>query len=55
MSHFTERPYQDVESGYFGSTGRSITDLDLRNKEDNPELGARLYNRYIEEMGTALS
>ena len=29
IGHFTERPYQDQKSGYFGATGKSIRDLDL--------------------------
>ena len=29
IGHFTERPYQDEKSGYFGATGKSIRDLDL--------------------------
>ena len=49
IGHFTERPYQDPESGYFGGTGRSITDLSLSNGEYNREIGAALYNRYIDE------
>ena len=49
ISHFTERPYQDPKSGYFGATGRAIQDLDLSNGEYDRELGAELYNRYIDE------
>ena len=46
---FTERPYQDPNSGYFGAAGRSITDLSLSNSSYNPRLGAELYNRYLDE------
>ncbi len=46
---FTERPYQDPESGYFGAAGRSITDLSLSNASYDPRLGAELYNRYLDE------
>ena len=49
IGHFTERPYQDPESGYFGSTGRPIQDLSLSNDEYNPEIGSQLYNRYFDE------
>lgn len=49
IGHFTERPYQDPESGYFGSTGKSIKDLDLSNDIYDPLLGADLYNRYLDE------
>ena len=31
IGHFTERPYQDPKSGYFGATGLSIKDLTLSN------------------------
>ncbi len=46
---FTERPYQDPSSGYFGGTGRPITDLSVSNGDYNPQIGAALYNRYIDE------
>ncbi len=46
---FTERPYQDPQSGYFGAAGRSITDLSLSNASYDPRLGAELYNRYLDE------
>ena len=49
IARFTERPYQDPESGYFGSTGRPIADLAISNAEYNAELGGRLYNRYFDE------
>src|SRR3712207_1969144 len=45
IGYFTERPYQDPQSGYFGATGRPITDLHMSNGEYNAELGADLYNR----------
>ena len=32
IGHFTERPYQDPESGYFGATGLPIKDLSLSNE-----------------------
>lgn len=50
IGRFTERPYQDPESGYFGATGRSIQDLSISNSEYDPRLGADLYNRYLDEQ-----
>ena len=49
IGHFTERPYQDPDSGYFGATGLPIKDLSLSNEMYDPQLGAQLYNRYIDE------
>ena len=49
IGHFTERPYQDRSSGYFGATGRSIMDLGMSNSSYDPKLGADLYNRYLDE------
>jgi alkanesulfonate monooxygenase SsuD/methylene tetrahydromethanopterin reductase-like flavin-dependent oxidoreductase (luciferase family) len=49
VGYFTERPYQDPKSGYFGATGRNIQDLSISNGEYDPELGADLYNRYLDE------
>jgi alkanesulfonate monooxygenase SsuD/methylene tetrahydromethanopterin reductase-like flavin-dependent oxidoreductase (luciferase family) len=49
IGYFTERPYQDPGSGYFGATGRDITDLGISNAEYDPRLGAELYNRYLDE------
>ncbi|MFN0096590.1 MAG: LLM class flavin-dependent oxidoreductase [Dehalococcoidia bacterium] len=49
VGYFTERPYQDQRSGYFGATGRDITDLGISNAEYDPKLGAELYNRYLDE------
>ena len=39
IGHFTERPYQDPNSGYFGSTGLSIKDLTLSNETYDPSVG----------------
>ena len=50
IGRFTERPYQDPNSGYFGATGRSIQDLSISNAEYDTELGADLYNRYLDEQ-----
>ena len=49
IGYFTERPYQDRGSGYFGATGRDITDLAMSNDSYDPKLGAELYNRYLDE------
>ena len=49
IGHFTERPYQDPKSGYFGATGLPIKDLTLSNEIYDPEVGADLYNRYLDE------
>ncbi len=49
IGHFTERPYQDPDSGYFGATGKPITDLRLSNEIYNPQVGSDLYNRYLDE------
>ena len=49
IGYFTERPYQDPQSGYFGATGKPIMDLTVSNDIYNPELGAELYNRYLDE------
>ena len=49
IGYFTERPYQDTDSGYFGATGRDITDLTMSNATYNPRLGSDLYNRYLDE------
>jgi len=49
IGYFTERPYQDSASGFFGATGTPIKDLTLSNGVYDPELGAHLYNRYMDE------
>ena len=49
IGYFTERPYQDPESGYFGATGLDIADLGISNSQYNPRLGSELYNRYLDE------
>jgi alkanesulfonate monooxygenase SsuD/methylene tetrahydromethanopterin reductase-like flavin-dependent oxidoreductase (luciferase family) len=53
IGRFTERPYQDPNSGYFGAAGRNIQDLSISNGEYNPRLGADLYNRYLDEQVVA--
>ena len=49
IGHFTERPYQDPKSGYFGSTGLPIKDLTVSNAIYDPIVGSDLYNRYLDE------
>ncbi len=49
IGYFTERPYQDPGSGYFGRTGKPIEDLTMSNSNYDPKLGSRLYNRYLDE------
>ncbi len=49
IGYFTERPYQDPGSGYFGATGKSIEDLGLSNASYDPKIGSDLYNRYLDE------
>ena len=49
IGYFTERPYQDRKSGYFGAAGRDIADLGISNGEYDPRLGSELYNRYLDE------
>ena len=49
VGYFTERPYQDMDSGYFGRTGKAIEDLGMSNSSYDPKLGAELYNRYLDE------
>ena len=49
IGYFTERPYQDLKSGYFGATGQPIKDLTVSNDIYDSEVGAQLYNRYLDE------
>jgi alkanesulfonate monooxygenase SsuD/methylene tetrahydromethanopterin reductase-like flavin-dependent oxidoreductase (luciferase family) len=49
IGYFTERPYQDPRSGYFGATGKPIADLKISNAIYDAELGADLYHRYLDE------
>ena len=49
IGYFTERPYQDPKSGYFGATGKSIMDLNVSNEIYDAQLGSNLYNRYLDE------
>ena len=49
IGYFTERPYQDVASGYFGATGKPIMDLSVSNEIYDSKLAHELYNRYLDE------
>ncbi|PON12104.1 hypothetical protein C2W62_41375, partial [Candidatus Entotheonella serta] len=49
IGYFTERPYQDVASGYFGATGKPIMDLNVSNDIYDSKLANQLYNRYLDE------
>jgi len=49
IGYFTERPYQDPHSGYFGATGKPVMDLAMSNASYDPKLGADLYHRYFDE------
>ena len=51
IAHFSERPYQDPRSTFFGAAGREsgTTDLSLSNRNYDPSLGADLYHRYLDE------
>ena len=49
IGYFTERPYQDQKSGFFGGTGKPIMDLTVSNEIYDSYLAADLYNRYLDE------
>ena len=49
IGYFTERPYQDERTGFFGATGTPIMDLTVSNEAFDPILAAGLYNRYLDE------
>ncbi|MSQ12286.1 MAG: LLM class flavin-dependent oxidoreductase [Dehalococcoidia bacterium] len=44
IGHFTEWPWQDPESGLMGTLTAEVS-----NKYYNPEVGAKLYNRFLDE------
>ena len=46
IGHFTEQPWQDDQSGLMGTQS---TDLSISNEYYNPQVGASLYNRYLDE------
>ena len=46
IGHFTEQPWQDDKSGLMGTQS---TDLSISNELYDPNVGAKLYNRYLDE------
>ncbi len=46
IGHFTEQPWQDDTTGLMGTQSR---DLGISNDLYDPAVGAKLYNRYIDE------
>jgi alkanesulfonate monooxygenase SsuD/methylene tetrahydromethanopterin reductase-like flavin-dependent oxidoreductase (luciferase family) len=46
IGHFTEQPWQDTSTGLMGQQSQ---DLSISNSLYDPQIGARLYNRYIDE------
>ena len=46
IGHFTEQPWQDDKSGLMGTQS---TDLSISNSHYDPQIGAQLYNRYLDE------
>ena len=49
IGYFTERPYQDERTGFYGATGKPIMDLTVSNEMFDPILAAGLLNRYLDE------
>ena len=49
IGYFTERPYQDRQSGYFGARRAGHHRPVDEQRLYDPELGAELYNRYLDE------
>jgi alkanesulfonate monooxygenase SsuD/methylene tetrahydromethanopterin reductase-like flavin-dependent oxidoreductase (luciferase family) len=48
VGYFTERPYQDRSSDWYRDP-EGVVDLSLSNGNYDPEIGAQLYDRYIDE------
>ena len=46
IGHFTEQPWQDEKTNLMGARN---TTLDISNRLYDPEVGADLYNRYLDE------
>jgi alkanesulfonate monooxygenase SsuD/methylene tetrahydromethanopterin reductase-like flavin-dependent oxidoreductase (luciferase family) len=46
IGHFTEQPWQDDTTGLMGTQS---LDLSISNGVYNPQVGAKLYNRYLDE------
>ena len=49
LGYFTERPYQDPGSLWWGATGRASRTSIPATASTTPGLGAELYNRYLDE------
>jgi alkanesulfonate monooxygenase SsuD/methylene tetrahydromethanopterin reductase-like flavin-dependent oxidoreductase (luciferase family) len=49
IGYFTESPYQDEQSDYFGPDARPLDDLNLTNEFYSPRVAADLYHRYLDE------
>jgi hypothetical protein len=48
IGHFTEQPWQDEKSGLMGQVS---IDLEVSNRLYDSQVGANLYNRYLDEEG----
>ena len=46
IGHFTEQPWQDEKTGLMGTRS---TNLGISNELCDPQVGAQLYNRYLDE------
>ncbi len=46
IGHFTEQPWQDNTTGLMGTQS---LDLSISNGVYDPKVGAKLYNRYLDE------
>ena len=46
IGHFTEQPWQDNTTGLMGTQS---LDLSISNGVYDPNVGAKLYNRYLDE------
>ena len=46
IGHFTEQPWQDNTTGLMGTQS---LDLSISNGVYDPTVGAKLYNRYLDE------
>ncbi|MGE3538884.1 MAG: LLM class flavin-dependent oxidoreductase [Candidatus Tectimicrobiota bacterium] len=50
IGHFTEQPWQDDQTGLMGTQS---LDLSISNGVYDPKVGAKLYNRYLDEKAYA--
>jgi alkanesulfonate monooxygenase SsuD/methylene tetrahydromethanopterin reductase-like flavin-dependent oxidoreductase (luciferase family) len=49
IGYFTESPYQDQDSDYFGPNARPLDDLNHTNRFFDPRKASDLYHRYLDE------